>query len=153
MFICDKLWWSAWSFQQLGEANLFANLIDDLNYCVEHSSWNKVGLILPRGVLYPAKGASLALLWMSASNLCSRKLIIIWSSYWRLITMQLGALFRKFRWDWAPGVKIVWGLRTDSQQQSSESHFENNAYVPFCDLLWSRITARIYSIILKPSGW
>lgn len=116
--------------QQLGSENLFANFIDDLNYCVEHSKLEPGGFDTPEGVLYPSKGASLALLakmylhqksYAQAYNYLKR---IIDSGVYALESSSETSLGLNSR-------EIVWGLRTDSLQQSSESVLKGNAYVPF----------------------
>ena len=116
--------------QQLGSENLFANLIDDLNYCVEHSKLEPGGFDTLEGVLYPAKGASLALLakmylhqksYAQAYNYLKR---IIDSGVYGLEPSSETSLGLSSR-------EIVWGLRTDSLQQSYESVLKGNAYIPF----------------------
>lgn len=117
-------------FQQLGSENLFANFINELNYCVEHSKLEPSKFDTAEGVLYSAKGASLALLakmylhqksYAQAYNYLKR---IIDSGVYALESSSETSLGLSSR-------EIVWGLRTDSLQQSYESVLKGNAYVPF----------------------
>ena len=80
--------------------------------------------------MYPSKGASLALLakmylhqksYAQAYNYLKR---IIDSGVYALESSSETSLGLNSR-------EIVWGLRTDSLQQSSESVLKGNAYVPF----------------------
>lgn len=48
--------------KQLVSRDLFANLVEDLNYCVEHSKLEPGKFDSSESFLYPSQGASLALL-------------------------------------------------------------------------------------------
>lgn len=115
--------------QQLSSENLFMNFIDDLNYCVEHSKLEPGKFDTPESVLYPAQGASLALLakmylhqksYPQAYNYLKQ---IIDSGVYALESSSETSLGLNSR-------EIVWGLRTDSLQLY-ESVLKGNVYVPF----------------------
>ena len=116
--------------KQLVSRDLFANLVEDLNYCVEHSKLEPGKFDSSESFLYPSQGASLALLakmylhQKSYDQAYAHLKRIIDSGVYALELSSSASLTRNSR-------ELIWGLLTSAQPESYENVLKENDYVPF----------------------
>lgn len=118
------------SMSQLASKTLFAQYIDDVNYCIAHSKPELGRLNSVESILYPPKGASLALLakmYLHQKSYqqtydCLKQ--IIGSNVYTLNASATASLAENSK-------ELVWGLLANSQQESRDNVLKGNFYVPF----------------------
>ncbi len=116
--------------KQLVSRDLYANLVEDLNYCAEHSKPEPAKFDSPESFLYASQGASLALLakmylhqksYEQAYGYLKR---IIDSGVYALEASSDASLARNSK-------ELVWALLAGTQPESYENVLKGNDCVPF----------------------